>query len=1083
MGFLFSSLLFISILPAIVSGELFTEKMERVECADEAFNFSINLNYSDFGGYAILVTPFDSGYEEILFASVCCGFPVTVIRCSAFAETSCVKKLLSDTVSEYGQPGCIIIVSDESLVAPYRERINPFTGRFYPDDSYFGIVFTDSGCIEVPVSRIPVRSPSECRLFGEKTLKRLMSDGASDIVMLAPFYDQDGDSTEDYLHFTLSLKSSSLSDSFSVSLLGSSDSPFPKYSFDGSPLPDSFTLPLYDWDASASDLVSALNQNSLAVYRGHGNVKELVFPHFTLSDIDAGAFSCLAFASFSCLTGSFDSILYPASRSFCESLMLCREGPISAIGASSETFYQYNNLMFSLFGDCINDSVLSDFNSHHSLCFKDIFAGVKNCFSSIVPENEYSKSQLCCYTLFGFPLFSLKSGAHQLPIYAEDSVDAAQGSFSVSAPDGYTVYLNNRDSILDSCVSSCGVCVFDIWGMACGRWYFVSAYREGVLLLDSFFLKPGSLIVENLRLEELCGDGDSIAENMEEALLRFDIESENDGPCILSFSSEGFLPDRYSDEFNVADGFCTCSLPGRIDSKDSIRVSISCGELLFRFRFSVASRTLSAESLKKAEGGFIFTGDTDSVDLFMSLGDHPYDSAFIKLIDGLNCGYELSDTLLCIDSAAARIRIKVNFTNSPAVISAVASNSLMCETLAFHAYPEERNSILLLDPLNLYGNSQFTDFINDSLCTEIVRCTLFSPAPKMPSIFAAAGVFPYNHKITEDDAAAIIRAAGCGSTVYLEGGDALGYDRAGMLMWDMFGILSACDGNDIEENVEITDSLFGFRLLCDTVIRYADSFSSKRPYLTGSGSIIGTWTDSTLCSSVPIRSLSGEDIHAFYYSFISRLCGFVESAEFQNSLNLQTSSRLKITNRGREPLMLSIESFPSFIDSAETEGGRIVLPGSYAFIRLFFTRVPQFKTGILAFSTGLFEHTVRLYSSPMEQTKQVFRCYADKTRISVYAPEDYTLRLPPSVKWGIHAEKTDFGYVIEGDIFLLSGKSIEVSNGAEKQILKVPLIRINHDCSTMIPETLFYDILGAKRKRRESQRILFSKNGKVIFLR
>lgn len=967
-----------------------------------------------------------------------------------------------------GLPSLILIVGDENAIPPYRERVNPYTKNAYSTDYDYGI--TEGGSFCVSASRIPASSQASLDIYLENLMRFLVSGKASEVSFLSPFYDFDSDSAEDYLYSTVSFNASKRIDG--SKLLMETNSPFPKYLYDMSELDDTLKFPFYDWDVSSADLSS--DSPLLLAYRGHGNPLSTVSPDISISQISSASLKeggC--FVSFTCLLSAFDAYTSGFKACFAESILFLSDCFLFSLGFSSETFYQYNNFMFSLFFDHYDDAVYAPLSSDTCANLLDACMDCSSGLLSIFGLNDYSICQISSMQILGFPLLSLKKTPSAKPYAVQSPLCSDDTVIRVTLFDSAPFFLSSENAIFDSLPRIAGEYALRAENLQAGSMLFASSYYKGILFVDTIPVLQGDVSCDEALLSDSSGDCDGLIESGESVTFSFSLNPLQDS-CLLS-SENPYMrvvlrPDAsgsYAHQF---------TLPKECED---VRLALCVGGESFLWAFEAFRYSPRLLSVKSMDSRFIFPGESHQMMLEFTHDLRFGEACTLRIIRSGDYETDFDLPMVLNEYDTYLFFREILFLSDSFDFKFECRTALFTDTLSCPFACSDRNSIFVYDPARQYVNSAFLSFLRDSLKCSLTVETKIDSAKFWPANIFAFGIYPFNDCLDSAEAAYISKSASFGSSVFLDGGDALGYDKAGKSLLSLFGITSTADGATVYAGGSLSYSPFQTDAFADTTVKFVDVYSSGNPFLLSGGNILGSACENRMAQSYPLTKIEAADKEWLYYLYASFILDYRPSLEYDCRINLSYENSLNVRNASGSPVMLKIVSFPSFLDSVSIKDSRIIFPDSSSDILLFLRRGSPGFISELLFTTGFDTMSVIISYSPASLPKAICASLLSSSFVFECACEGEVI-LPPKASKSCFVKRKGSLYFILGETSCLLGDTLSLET--EEGIILIALPQKTAERERIEKTEDYYSILGSKTERYASG-IYFSENKKRIFFR
>ena len=760
--------------------------------------------------YVLILTNSSYDYGEIKELLLLMGYDSKEVLFSSQTFTQ-IKNSIDSVIYVNEFPQFILIIGDEYAIPSLRERVNPYTKNIYSTDFDYGM-FSEDISSSVPVARIPAKNQLSLDKYTTNLKNLLFSNESTQTVLLAPFYDFDNDSVEDYLYYTHSYKISEFLPESRI--LSETNSLYPKYLYDYTQIDDTLTYPFYNWSV-AIDEISSYSPLILS-YRGHGNPISMVLPEIPLSEMSQINLSMGgSLFTFTCLLSAFDSFTSGFKSCFAESVLFLENGFSSVIGFSSETFYQYNNFLLNLFFDHLNDNIFTSISSAQNSTLLKIIDDCKINLLSVYGFNDYTESQIVSMQFLGFPAISPAKLKSLKPFFVQKTIFTGDTLIHIILYENASFYLSNKINLYDSLPHIAGEYFIKAENLDTLDTLYGSSYFNGILFVDTIEIHQNEISLTDVSLSDSTGDNDGLIESGERVLFSFKMVPSDFDLCILSCDYPAICESLASD--SVGNFSFSFIIP---KDAEEIHLKVSADIFTFFWSFLLNRYTVNLLEMKSMDSPFIFSGEKHQM-LFEFTHFQFFNTActlsFIKSDDyvlALNYPMVMSEfdtavffneMLFLSDSFDLMIEYKCN---------------LFTDTMFIPFKCSKRNSLFIYDPKNQYLNSKFTSFLQDSLNCEIIIQKNLIDSQFYPANIFAFGIYPNNDELDSSEAAYIQRASSYNSSILLDGGDALGYDNAGESLIPLFNISSAEDGPTIYAGNQLSFPSFDITLEADTTIKF-----------------------------------------------------------------------------------------------------------------------------------------------------------------------------------------------------------------------------------------------------------------------
>lgn len=870
-----------------------------------------------------------------------------------------VKNLI-DSVKSTKKLCCIILIGDENRINPYRNCLNPYTLKYFSSDLFFSNPFFDT--LFVPVSRIPISNQEQLNIYVEKLKNFLFDNSNVDFIFSSPFYDYNQDSTEDYLYFTYPYFINKV---LKGKIYGETNSVFPKYTYTYEKLPDSLIFPQYNWTFELNSLNKEIN-NFIFTYRGHGNTISSVLPDFSLNDINSLDFlNSGIFLFFSCLIGNFDKVYSNYERSFSESLLVSKCNSILTFSSSSETFYQYNNYMINKFFDFLNDNCFKLEKTESESIFLNLYRELVLSFLTYAGINDYSMSQILSYNILGFPILSLKKTFTIKPYSFSDSFDISDSLMEITILEPCKINIFSKEKILDTFnFDKPTKLSYRFFNIEPKSFYYVSSYKNGVLFLDSFYVSGDSIFIDTFFFSDSLSNNNKMIEEGEPVEIFFKL-NKNDGydPNIISTCCE-ILEDIIFD----GEHYKTTVIP--LKGIENLELNIKVDSLNFYLSFPVNRFRVIIDSLISKESIIFYENQQYQLGILLSkINNFPSDSIQIKFLQN---GYKVMKDTFWLKTPFEKVILWNYFTflNDTNHINIEYSNGFIKDTVSIMILSSKKFSLFFFDPLNNYQNSNFLNFLKDSMKIFLNISNRIDTSIFYSSYFFSYGVYPKIYHITSDESKFIEKLASNNIPLIVEGGDVFGYDKEGKRIKDLFNIKESYDGTYLYKGSSLKILPLDIDVYYDTVTNYMDYYITDQPFLSFENKIFGSFKNNRISQSPLLKNLKYLDENILYYYYILFLLDFNEGISFNETIDISINKSFEISSNVENPQMIFFSNLSNFIDSIKFNEGRVIYPFSKKTAKIFIKRnSPPFFTKIVI-STGFFEYPLFIKYNTYNQTKK-----------------------------------------------------------------------------------------------------------------
>uniref|UniRef100_A0A7C3J5N5 Gingipain domain-containing protein n=1 Tax=candidate division WOR-3 bacterium TaxID=2052148 RepID=A0A7C3J5N5_UNCW3 len=933
--------------------------------------FSTNMSKKfilNYDKYLLLIHQKDLEIEKLKFLTLSCGYQyIDLVNDDPSYYT--VKNLI-DSIKSIKRISSVILVGDENRINPYRGYFNPYTLKNFPSDIYFSNPFEDSSF--VLIFRIPVSNQEQLNNYVEKLKNFLIDNSNFDFIFTAPFYDYNNDSTEDYLYFTYPYFINRV---LKGKIYGETNSIFPKYTFTYEKLPDSLLFPSYEWKFELSG-INYEDKNFIFTYRGHGNTISSVMPDFSLNDINYLNFTKNGiFLFFSCLMGNFDKEISGYQRSFSESILVSSKNVILTLSSSSETFYQYNNYMMNKFFDFLDDNSFKIETTEKETFFLELYKKLLVSFINYAGVNDYSISQVLSYNIFGFPLLSLNKNFSFKPFSFKDSVDISDSILKIEILNPCRLNVFSKEKIIDTFdFKEKTTLSYKLFNIKPNSFYYISSYLDGVLFIDSFFVKNDLFSIDTFFFSDTLGNNNGLIEEGEPIQIFFKT-NKNDYSKINIFSTDCDIVESLS-----FDGEFFKTTIKTLKGVEKLNLNVLIDSYNFYFILPVNIFRIIIDSLISLETPIFYKDKEYQIGVSISsFNIFPQESLKLKFIE--------KNYFVTTDSIILKTPFKNNilwnyftFFDDTNFIKIEYSNGYIYDTISYKVFTTKKHSVFFYDPLNNYQNTVFVSFLKDSLDIFLSLSNKIDSSFIYSSYIFSFGVYPKLHHINSEESKFIENLASKNIPLLVEGGDVFGYDREGIRIKELFNIKKSFDGNYLYKGTILNIELLDIDVIYDTTSNYMDYYETDQPLLSSKDICFASLKDNRIAQSPLLKNLQYTDRNLLYYFYTIFLLDFEEGLSFKETVDISINKSFEIFSTVKNPQILLCEFPTNLIDSIKFEDGRIIESLGKRLVKIFVKRnSPPFFTKIFI-STGLKEYTLFLKYSPYIQTKK--KDYENKENIS-----------------------------------------------------------------------------------------------------
>ncbi len=869
-------------------------------------------------------------------------------------------KHLIDSVRKENKISYIILIGDEHIINPYRNSINPYTLNPFPSDVYYSNIFYDTTL--TMVSRIPVKTKEEFDSYITNLENFLFSNNDSfEFIFTAPFYDSNKDSTEDYLYFTYSLF---INNALHGSIFGETNSIFPKYTYTFDPLPDSLISPEYSWDFPITQL-NTLDKNFIFSYRGHGNTISSLLPDFSLNDINYLLLKKnYIFLFFCCLMGNFDKKISSYERSFVESLFVSDGRMLITLSSSSETFYQYNNYMMNKFFDQLDDNAFKIEKSEPDSIFSLIYLKtVKNLLENF-GINDYTKSQIYSYNIFGLPFLNIKKTPSSKPFTIKDTVEISDSMVEIDILKECRINIFSKNSFVDTLVfHSPQKLFYKLLNVKPNTFYYVSSYLSGNLFLDSFFVKSENIQMDTFFFSDESGNNNGFIEERE--LIRVNIKLNQQPEKIFVNSEDCDIISQpvFSNPYHIF-----YIKPYKGSKQILLNLSINGYNFYLIFPNNILELKISPNIFNEEK--ILYKDQEYQLGIILTK-DYipPIKTINLKFIeDGYDVIYDSIELKADFDTVIVWNFFK--FHNDTNYLKIEYSNGFIKDTISLKILTCKKFSLFFFDPLENYKNSSLILFLKDTLKIDLNYSTQLDTITPYSSYFFSYGVYPKRYQMTTNESKFIEKLSQKNVQIFVEGGDVFGYDREGKRIKSLFNIEESFDGNTIYKKTPFILKPFDFELIYDTTSGYMDYYTSTTPYLLFENKIYGVYNQNRFAQSPLLKNLKYPDQNLLYYFYALNILDFVENISYRDTYDISLNPSITIESKSENTLLIFISASKNYYDSIKIDGGRFIEPFGEKRITFFVKRFSPAFYDNLHIYTGTVEHSFLIKYFPQTLTQK-----------------------------------------------------------------------------------------------------------------
>lgn len=869
-------------------------------------------------------------------------------------------KHLIDSVRMENKISYIILIGDEHIINPYRNSINPYTLKPFPSDIHYSNIFYDTTL--TMVSRIPIKTKEQFDSYVSNLENFLFSYNDSfEFIFTAPFYDFNNDSMEDYLYFTYSLF---INNALDGSIFGETNSIFPKYTYTFDPLPDSLLFPVYSWDFPITQL-NTLDKNFIFCYRGHGNTISSLLPNFSLNDIN---FLFLKknyiFLSFCCLMGNFDKQISSYERSFVESLFVSDGRMLFSLSSSSETFYQYNNYMMNKFFDQLDDNAFRIEKSDPDSIFSSIYLKTVQNLLKNYGINDYTKSQIYSYNIFGLPFLNIKKLPASKPFTIKDTVDITDSIVEIDILNGCKINIFSKNLFIDTFLFYSPQKIFyRLLNFQPNTFYYVSSYVSGNLFLDSFFVKSENIQIDTFFFSDEDGNNNGFIEAGE--LIRVNIKLNQQPEEILVNSEDCDIVSQplFSNPYHIF-----YIKPYKDSEEILLNLFINGYNFYLIFPNNILKLKISPNILN--EDKILYKNQEYQLGIILTK-DYipPIKTISLKFIeDGYDVIYDSIELNTDFDTIIVWNIFK--FYNDTNYLKIEYSNGFIKDTISLTIFTCKKFSLFFFDPLENYKNSSLILFLKDTLKIDLNYSTQLDTITPYSAYFFTYGVYPKRYQMTTNESKFIEELSQKNISIFVEGGDVFGYDKEGKRIKSLFNIQESFDGNTIYEQTSFILKPFDFELIYDTTSGYMDYYTSTTPYLLSGNKTYGVYNQNRFAQSPLLKNLKYSDQNLIYYFYSLNLFDFVENISYEDTYDISLNPSITIESKSENTLLVFINSSKNHYDSIKIDNGRFIEPFEKKRITFFVKRFSPPFYDIVSIHTGSVEHSFLIKYFPKTLTEK-----------------------------------------------------------------------------------------------------------------
>ncbi|MCK4523956.1 hypothetical protein KAU15_03425, partial [candidate division WOR-3 bacterium] len=633
------------------------------------------------------------------------------------------------------------------------------------------------------------------------------------------------------------------------------------------------------------------------------------------------------FFFFSCLAGDFGNY----NKCLAESLLCCNNGLSAIIASSSETFYNYNRFMMLILFDYLDNSIFYKDTEFDNCEAGYMLNSLKHYLLLSAGINDYSLSQIHSYNLLGLPFISVFKNGSTSSICVSDSIDLQNPTLTISSSDTCFITLFTHKGIYDTLTCFAENMTIPLDNIEFSDTLFVSIFENGILFIDTCYVNSGNIQLSLFSINDSIGDYDYLAEEQETLFIKFLYES--DIPiCTLHFSSNELFIFDTSIVINTNSRACSLKVLVQ-DTLNTASINISSCNLDYNYSFPVYRRKLFADSFITRESGIIYKDSSYTITVYFHIDDHSFDNTVCTFIDNSTIEFDIDTQILPLCSSITNVFNTAHFKNDSGYFYIKMQTRFYTDSFLFTYKTSPNKTVFIYDPRHKYFESDFSCFLRDSLKLNVLIDSILNSERIYPYYMIMTGDYSDNKVMDKALAEQILNFADLGSTVYLEGTDCLCYDKAGTLLWDLFGIKSGNDGYNIYKSDFVYLPNLKTFCMINKNLNFVDVYDTDTPYIFDENNYLASFGGKHFCQSIPLYTMNTVDNNYLYYIYSLILCDFNALIGIDN-VNLNDSMHFRIYNAGNDPILFDIDHLPFFIDSVNFTK-RIILPDSFVIIQCY----------------------------------------------------------------------------------------------------------------------------------------------------
>lgn len=1040
MKFLF---IIFSIFPLFLTGDIMLDESEI-----RSFPYVSRTQYPG-GDTLLIVLPPSADISAIMFITKACSHVPLIIPISS-PDTQYVKHMI-DSVLSCRHIGSILLVGGLEHINAF-VRINPYTDNTYITDCPYGMLGAEV-INSIPVSRLPFSDGARISTYCDNVMRMLLGKNTSVMGLMGHFYDADNDSVEDFLYIrALDRVHDDLYSLMVAEMLITADNMHINRFFDLSYVPLYLQYPQEDFIVNLSTFNALFSSPAMLLFWGHANALSTVQPCLSLEHINQiqcpfSGIVCL----FSCLAGDI------SSTCLAESLLCADMGMSAVIASSSETFYQYNRFMTQNASSYIAD------NSSISYFLNSM----RHCLLSFAGINDYSVAHCLSYSLLGLPFLHLRKVPVLQFFDCDDSVYCSDSRLSVHA--AYACSINVFSSRMQCKYKlDAGDNLLQLMNIYPGDSLFITAYRQGCLYMDTAYVASTDLFCFDIAINDSIGDYDMIPECSESLFIEMNVCCMNPPSTMHIYSPDFLIIDSV---VNITDTLTHVrALSVMSCNAGNARIYISSAHYNASFPITVESREIVSDSFTVMHNGPVMTDSLYCTALYISRGIHPFDSCWL-VFSGNDIEFDQDSIFVQYTGQSFPVFNYAVFLKSSGSFTLTVHSRFLHDSINIDFSIAGENTLFLYDPLGNYPDTSQLRGMADSLGIKLVRGKDINSYPLCTAYIFSMGNYPHNEQMS-DSLAQYILSCSDKSSIYLEGNDCLGYDKAGRILWSAFGLTMCSDGYDISAGESLFFTVSNVAASIGKDLKSADQYTSQIPLIMHKGSEHASLCGSNISQSIPLYMINSPYMGNVYYSYLAFLMNFSTDIFLDSIISLCDSQSFLIHNRNSVPVFTDIVHTPSFCDSCILSS-HYIMPDSSARVLCHIKPYVQKASDSIVIMTDIthrFQSTLRFRKHA--QSFKHYRCtdssvviYKNQSEIvlPVKRPDIYTLDLGDSMLIMSNSTMPITVKIIKSNI---SGDSYQVF------IVTVPPVDVR-----------IYNVLGQRVKDAIIPGIYFDNRGKFLKIR